>query len=483
MRMSSSQQASSISVPAPQPTISRSFAVLSAAQLISRFLGFLLTIHLTHVLLADHFGMIVFATSVLAYATLVAELGFDSYGPFEVARHTVPVHMLARTIMTLRLLLTALAFALLALFAWAAPVSDLLRLVLLLYGVSMLTDAVDLSWAFLGAELMRPTAIADIISQSLQTLGAFLLISAPEHVVRMPLIFLVARIAAVTPLLIWFARHFGWPGLGIDRTLLRSLLKGSLPLCGTTAVALVSHNFDLVLLGLWFGAGTAGIYGAAYRIVWMPTLLVVAYYIALRPSLARASVQGLETVESLLQRSTRTLTAVGVGVVVGGWLLAEPAVTFLYGAGYRDAVRPLQLLLTAFGLLVVSRTYRLILVAFHRQAVDFRIMALAAAVNILLNLLLVRDYGTTGAALASLASELFILAAGYLATRRYIQHMPLGRYLVRPLLCAAPMALVLALTPDLHLLLRCALGGGVYLLLLVALRVIDLQEVQRVFSA
>jgi O-antigen/teichoic acid export membrane protein len=480
--MSDNPPAGGIAVPAPQRTIGHSFAVLSVAQLISRFLGFLVTIHLTRVLQTNQFGVIVFATSVLAYAALIAELGFDSYGPLEVARHTVPLHVLARTIMTVRLLLTVLAFALLVGFAWAVPTSGLLRLILVLYGLSMVTDAIDLSWAFLGAEIMRPKAIADVVSQGLQTLGAFLLISTPEHVVRMPLIFLVARIVTVIPLLIWFARHFGWPGLGIDRNLLGPLLQGALPLCGTTAVALVSHNFDLVLLGLWFGVGSTGVYGAAYRIVWMPTLLAVAFYTALRPSLARASVQGLDTVESLLQRSTRMLTAVGVGVVVGGWLLAEPAVLFLYGEGYRDAIRPLQLLLAAFGLLIMSRLYRLILVAFHRQAVDFQIMALAAVVNILLNIWLIRSYTTVGAALAALVSELFILLAGYLATRRYIQHVPLGRYLFRPLICAAPMALVLLLTPDLHLLLRIALGGAVYLLLLVVLRVIDLQEVQRVFS-
>jgi O-antigen/teichoic acid export membrane protein len=480
--MSDSPQAGRIAAPAGQRTIGHSFAVLSVAQLISRFMGFLVTIHLTRVLQANQFGVIVFAMSVLAYAALIAELGFDSYGPLEVARRTVPVHVLARTVITVRLLLTVLAFALLACFAWAAPISGLLRLILLLYGLSMLTDAVDLSWAFLGAELMRPTAIADVASQSLQTLGAFVLISAPEHVVRMPLIFLAARIITVAPLLFWFARHFGWPGLGIDRNLLRPLLKGALPMCGTAAVALVSHNFDLVLLGLWFGVGTTGVYGAAYRIVWMPTLLAVAFYVALRPSLARASVQGLDTVEELLRRSTRMLSAVSVGVVVGGWLLAEPAVLFLYGDGYRDAVRPLQLLLAAFGLLVVSRIYRLILAAFHRQAVDFKIMALAAVINILLNTLLIYSYATVGAALASVASELFILVAGYFATRRYIQHVPLGRYLLRPLICAAPMALVLLLTPDLHLLLRVVLGGAVYLVLLVVLRVIDLQEVQRVFS-
>lgn len=467
----------------PAHSISRSFAVLSIGRVVNSLLAFATIVHLTHVLPADRFGVIVFATSVLAYAGLIVDCGFDSLGPLEAARGTLPLPVLARTVVSLRLLLTGFAFAVLAFMTWLAPVSGLTKSVILLYGVSLLTNAVDLAWVFLGVELMHPVALAELLGQSLITLGAFLLVTDPSHVLRMPMIFLGSRLATVTVLTLLFLGRFGKFGLGIDFPLVKKLLSAAIPLSGTAMVAMVSNNFDLVLIGLWLGAEAAGLYGAAYRVVWMPALLAMAYSTALRPWLARASVQGFHTIETLLRHSIRITTAFGIGVAVGGALLAEPVITLLYGTAYQAAARPLQILLVAFALLFVSRHYRVLLVAFHQQALDFRIMTAAAATNIALNVLLIPRLGLTGAALATLASEGLLLVLGYTSTRRLIGQVPLAGSLVRPLLCAALMALVLSGTHALPLFARIALGGGIYMVLLFMLRVIVLEEVRVVFSA
>jgi len=134
--------------------IRRNFAVLSAAQTAGRLLAFAVTVHLTRTLMAEGFGSVAFATSVLAGAALLVDLGFDSLGPLEVARGRVPVPALARNVVALRLLLAVPALAALALFAWLAPVTTATKAVVALYGLSLLANAVDLNWIFLGAERM-----------------------------------------------------------------------------------------------------------------------------------------------------------------------------------------------------------------------------------------------------------------------------------------------------------------------------------------
>ena len=123
----------------------------------------------------------------------------------------------------------------------------------------------------------------------------------------------------------------------------RLLLRRAWPLTGTTFVTMLSHNFDLVLLGLSVGSAAAGLYGAAYRVVWVPTILVTAYHAALRPTLAGAYQNGLASVAALLRRSNRLTAAAAVGLVVGGVMLAAPLVSLLYGGGYAGAVLPFQI--------------------------------------------------------------------------------------------------------------------------------------------
>ena len=391
--------------------IRRNFAVLSAAQTAGRLLAFAVTVHLTRTLLAEGFGAVAFATSVLAGAALLVDLGFDSLGPLEVARGRVPVPALARNVVALRLILAAPALAALALFAWLAPVGTETKAVVILYGLSLLANAVDLNWIFLGAERMGVSAAADLAQQGLIAALAFSLVREPEHLLRMPLIFLAGRVAAVVILAAAARRSWGPLRPALDRALLRDLIPAALPFAGAAAVAVVLTYFDLVLVGLWMGTAEAGLYGAAYRILWLPTMLVTAYLTVLRPSVARRAMAGPASPLSLMGGTAPGVITVGIAAAVAGILFAPALVDLLYGSAYRPAVAPLRLLLLSFALLVISRHYRLVLVASGCQATDLRIMGAAAALNVALNAWLVPRFGLVGAAASNVASEAAILAA------------------------------------------------------------------------
>lgn len=404
------------------PSIRRSFAVLSLGLIVSRLLAFAVVVHLSRVLGPAGFGVIVFATSILGYGALVIELGFDTLGPLEVARGEVPVQALARAVVTIRLLLLAGGLGVVVLLAWLAPISPLARAAVLLYGVSLVANVFDLGWVFLGGQRMEPVAGAEIASQALQAAGAFLLVREPGHLLRMPWIFVASRLASVAGLALAFRRSHGVFGPGLDLPLLRRLLAASLPLSGAGTLGTLLQSFDTVLVGFWGGTAAAGVYGAACRVAWVPSMIASAYFTSLRPALARGSAGGFAAVAPILRRSLRIAGAVGIAIATGGGVLAGPLVVWLYGREFADAATPLRLLLVSVALLLVSRHYRALLQAFQRPGLDFRIMAAAAAVNVVLNLLLVPRAGLRGAATTSVVSEAVILGASLLAARRVVGH-------------------------------------------------------------
>jgi O-antigen/teichoic acid export membrane protein len=307
------------------------------------------------------------------------------------------------------------------LFAWRAPVSAATKAVVLLYGLSLLANAVDLNWVFLGAERMGASAAADFAQQAVIAAGAFTLVREPDHLLRMPFIFLAGRGAAVVWLAVCARRTWGPIRPAIEQPLVRELIPAALPFAGAAAVAVILTYFDLVLVGLWMGTADAGVYGAAYRILWLPTMLVTAYLTALRPSVARRAMAGPGSPLSLIGPSAPAVVVVGILAAAAGILLAPTLVDVLYGAQYRGAVDPLRLLLLSFALLVVSRHFRLVLVASGRQATDLRIMSAAAALNVALNLDLIPLVGLIGAVAANVASEAAILAAVLWAAGRAVR--------------------------------------------------------------
>ena len=459
-------------------SIGRSFGLLFVGQAVSRLLAFAVVIHLGRVLGPDGFGVLVFAMSVLGYAALVIEIGFDTLAPLEVARGQIPVPDLVRAVVTLRLMMLAVAFGALALFAWLAPVTPMTRVAITVYGASLIANVFDLGWVFMGAREMAPATMAEITTQALQAAGAFLLVREPEHLLRMPWVFLVSRLITVAGLVVAVRRRHGPFGLGLDRELVSRLLPACLPLSGAASAAALVINFDTVLLGLWTGAFAVGVYGAANRVAWVPSLAAIAYFTSLRPVLARGSVSGFPAIAPVLRRSVRAAGALGFGIAGGGLVLADPLVALFYGPHFAAAAAPLRLLLVSVAFLFVSRHYRALLQAFQHQVVDFKIMLASATTNVVLNIWLIPRTGVVGAAAATVVSEGVILAATLLAARRLIGDATDLRSLAGAVVSSAAMAGTLELTGPLPLVGRLALGAVVYLGLILAFRVVSFEDVR-----
>ena len=456
--------------------IGRNFIILTVGQLAGRGVAFLTVVHLTRTLLDEGFGIIAFATSVLTYAELVVNFGFEALGPREVARGVTPVQKLVGQVVVVRLLLLLPALVGLGLFVLLADLTAITGLVILLYGLSLLGTALDLNWVFLGDERMQPAAIAEVICLTLVGIGVWLVVKTPAQVLLVPIIYLVARLLSVGGLIVVFIRTYGRISIKNYRSGLRPLLAAAVPLAGSRVVSTTLANFDLIMIGLLLTVEAVGQYGAAYRVVWMPIMIVQVYFISLRPTVARAFVSGIEPLMPLLFRSTRLVTALGVGIAAGGIILAEPLIVFLFTDIYLPAVRPLQILLGAFLLQALYSHYRLLLISFDYQGTVFRIMALAAALNVILNFMLIGSIGIVGSALATLAANLVVLLLCYLSVRQLIRPVPLGRFLIRPLLCAIFMVAVLYLSASWHVILRFIVGGTTYLITLIVFKVVSLTE-------
>ena len=461
-------------------SLRRSFGFLAAGQAVGRLFTFGTTLYLARVLGAEPFGALTFAIAVVAYAAVIVDFGFDALGPVEMARRGASPAALVGTVMTVRLGLAAAAVSALAAFAFVAPLDPTTVRLLLVFGLSLPIAALDLRWALLGTESMAAVAAAEVVLQAVPMMGALLFVRGPGDLWIVPLTLVAAQGACAAAGWAAWAARWGWPRLGTDRDLARTLLSAAFPLVGSAAVGVLLHNFDLVLIGLWLGLGPAGRYGAAARVVWLPTVLLVAYTAAVRPTIVRAHAEGPSMVEVVVSRSHRLMAVAGLGGAVGGAILARPLLEALYGSAYTAGAPALRVLLAALLLMVFSRPYRVLLVAARKQGWDFRILLAAAVVNVAGNVAFLPRLGLLGAALATLASEALLLALAHAAVRRLAPGIGLVRHLVRPALCAGVMAALLIATPSWPLVARVAAGAACYAALVLALRLVDLRPVDGV---
>jgi PST family polysaccharide transporter len=393
------------------PAVSRLRAV-ALATLVSKLLTLASLGVAARALGPESWGVAGAALAAAAHASVLLAPGLMAWGTREIARD--------RQRAPATLVIVNLTQAVLACAAYCAVVAlgqgfledPAARAVLLVSALALFAQAFSVDWVFDGLER------ADVPAR-LQALLSAARLGAVVWLCRSPAD--VLAYAAILPLFLGLHALLGafllyregwlrplWPGWAR----LRQGLAAAWPLGATMALFLVMHNANTLIVQIWHGSRATGQYLAALRLVEMASVLPGIAGSVLRPRLARVS----STDPVAAARETRLCARAHL---LAGWLLA-PAVfaeapriiAFLYGGQYAEAAP----LLRVFSLAILANYlvcgYTNGLVAFGRDRVMLRAMAIAGAVSIGAGIVLTPWWGPAGAALsASLIHPVGLLAA------------------------------------------------------------------------
>ena len=155
----------------------------------------------------------------------------------------------------------------------------------------------------------------------------------------------------------------------------------------------------------WHGLEAVGAYNAVFRLIEAMRLVPAAVMAVTFPLLCQA----VDT--RLVQRLGGWLTAAGL-VLLGITALASPLIVrTVYGVPYEHTAPTLTVLALALPLFFLNYALTHQVIGWDGQRAYLRIATLALIANVLANLWLVPEHGITGAAVATVLTEL-VVAAG-----------------------------------------------------------------------
>jgi O-antigen/teichoic acid export membrane protein len=420
------------------------FAVLTGAELVSKMAAAVAFAYLARVLGPEVFGQLEFVLAFVFFFTLLVDTGLSAYGARETAKQPAALPRLVVHVTLLRALLALVSCATLVLTAalidQPAPVKQLLAL----YGLTLFGLPGMLGWLFQGREMMRYIALASVLRWSVFTVGIFLVVHAAFEVWLVPVLDGAALACVTLFYLASMLRSFGVPRARIEPAVARAIFRQALPIGASELVWAVKVYAATVLLGVLVSGPEVGWYAAALRVVVALHTFVWLYFFNLLPALSRAA--GSPTAMRRVLDPSLRLTAWSAVLIGGlGMALASPVVTLLYGPGFGEAARPLELLIWAIPLTLLSGHHRYALIACGRQQLELVAALVGAALNVGLNLLLIPVFGMVGAACALLVSEAAIWCVAYAFVRRRVAPVPVGAALRMPALTGALMLITLKL--------------------------------------
>lgn len=206
----------------------------------------------------------------------------------------------------------------------------------------------------------------------------------------------------------------------------KELLKNSYHFILSGLMVTIYSEMDKIMLGQMLSEEAVGYYTAAAKIPSMWSFVVMALINSSRPVIISSRAKSQELYVKQNKRLYAAIIWVGIAAGLGITVLAKPIIYILYGMEYMPSVSSLQISAwyTMFAMLGSARGIWIVCEEKSKYVKYY--LGIGAVLNVILNYLWIPNYGSAGAAAATLATQIFtaVLApALFKETRVYTKHV------------------------------------------------------------
>ena len=185
----------------------------------------------------------------------------------------------------------------------------------------------------------------------------------------------------------------------------KSLSTFSFWLFLTSGGILLYSYADTVMIGYYLSNTDIGVYRVVFQFTTLSLIATTAIRATLWPKVSRwGKIGEVGLIEESLSRAISYSLILPVPVFIGGILLGDKLLYFFYGAEFTRGYLTLVILLFVQIVTVFQIFILMNLSALDRQKDSFKVTAIGATANIVLNLLLIPLVGIVGAAIATLVT-------------------------------------------------------------------------------
>jgi len=356
----------------------------------------------------EQFGLLSFATAFVGLFGAIAGLGLQGIVVRDIVRDPSRKEDTLGTAALLQFIGGLLAYGLiLATIFWLRPDDALAKALVAILGSTMLFKASEVAVYWFESQVLSKYTVW------VQN-GSFLVFAAIKIVLILnnaPLIAFASVIMAealMVALLMLVMLGLRGPRLRHLRITLaraKALLADSWPLLLSGIAIVIYMKIDQIMLGQMVGDEAVGIYSAAVRIseVWyfIPMMIVASVFPAILEAKKRSEAQYYQRLQHLYD----LMVWLSVAVALPMTFLSTPIVTLLFGENFSASGTVLAIHIWASVFVFLGVASGKWFLAENRQMLSFYRAALGAVVNIILNFLLIADYGPVGAAVATVISQ------------------------------------------------------------------------------
>lgn len=387
--------------------------LMNAILTMSSFIFPLITFpYISRILLPAGTGKINFATSIVNYFAMFAQLGIPTYGIRACAKVRDNKIKLSRTVH--ELLFINIFMCVLVYIVFFLTVVNVPRLrqdiaLYLIISISIVLNALGVEWLYKALEKYSYITIRSLIFKVIALIAMFLLVRNQEDYVVYGGITIFAA-SASNILNFWNLRKYVFLK-PIGNYNIRQHIKMVLTFFSMSIATTIYTNLDSVMLGFMKGDVDVGYYGAAVKIKNILVSLVTSASAVLLP---RASFyvdrKMLDEFYHLLKKTMHFVFLLACPLALYFIIFAREGIFFLSGEAYVGSILPMQIIMPTLifiGMTNIIGIQMMVPLGLEKQVLYSEIAG--AIVDFILNAVLIPRYASAGAAIGTLVAEIVVL--------------------------------------------------------------------------
>jgi O-antigen/teichoic acid export membrane protein len=201
-------------------------------------------------------------------------------------------------------------------------------------------------------------------------------------------------------------------------------------------------QLDTILLSFFKDSDSVGIYQAVFRLVMLPLIIPEILINSTLPTLSRLNSSDKLKWEKLGFMLNKFLIIISIPISVVLFFFAPQIINVVYGESeYFQAIPILKIFALIVFVRFFSEAYGLMLTTSNKQKIRMYVVMSATFLNLILNVMLIPTFGTFGAAMVALITNIFVAISFLLTTKSIIEKWNINIF--KPHLLFAASVLIL----------------------------------------
>lgn len=274
----------------------------------------------------------------------------------------------------------------------------------------------------------------------------------------------------------WVCKKFVFPRFIWDTKYFWYLLRESYLIGIIVIFGQASFRIDVLILKAFRTIAEVGLFHGPHRLVLLLDIFPKSLVTALFPVLSRLAESSRQSLTFAFGKIFKFLVILSLPIAIGITLTADKIIALIFGNAFLPASPCLQILAWTIPVLFLNFLITYTLTSMNIQRFAAISMIICFSVNLILDLILVPQYGIIGASVATLFAYSTLLGVNFYFLSTKLGMVQVFDVLVKPIASAVVLAVFLYLVRGVDIIALILIGIFIYPLILFCLKTLSSEE-------